>query len=52
MGSIPGTVIAALVLGVVESFTSTFFGPSWSPAIAFGVLLLTLAWRPSGLLGR
>jgi branched-chain amino acid transport system permease protein len=52
MGSIPGTVIAALTLGVVESFTSTFFGPSWSPAIAFGVLLLALAWRPSGLLGR
>lgn len=52
MGSVPGTVIAALALGVVESFTATFFGPSWSPAIAFGVLLLTLAWRPSGLLGR
>ena len=52
MGSVPGTVIAALALGVVESFTSTFFGPSWSPAIAFSVLLLTLAWRPSGLLGR
>ncbi len=52
MGSVTGTVIAALALGVVESFTSTFFGPSWSPAIAFSVLLLTLAWRPSGLLGR
>jgi branched-chain amino acid transport system permease protein len=52
MGSIPGTVIAALVLGVAESITSTFYGPSWSPAVAFGLLLVTLAVRPSGLLGR
>jgi branched-chain amino acid transport system permease protein len=52
MGSLPGTVIAAMLLGVVESITSTFYGPSWSPAVAFGFLLLTLAFRPAGLLGR
>ncbi|HEX5091066.1 MAG TPA: branched-chain amino acid ABC transporter permease [Burkholderiales bacterium] len=52
MGSIPGMIIAALLLGVVESFVSTFAGPSWAPAVAFGVLLLTLAVRPSGLFGR
>lgn len=52
MGSLPGTVIAALLLGVVESITSTFYGPSWAPAVAFGFLLVTLAVRPAGLLGR
>lgn len=52
MGSLPGTVIAALLLGVMESLTSTFYGPSWAPAVAFGFLLLTLAFRPSGILGR
>ena len=52
LGSLPGTVIAALLLGVIESFTSTFYGPSWAPAVSFGILLLTLAVRPSGLLGR
>jgi branched-chain amino acid transport system permease protein len=52
MGSLPGTVIAALLLGIVESLTSTFYGPSWAPAVAFGFLLLTLAVRPSGILGR
>jgi branched-chain amino acid transport system permease protein len=52
MGSLPGTVIAAMLLGVVESLTSTFYGPSWAPAVAFGFLLLTLAFRPSGILGR
>jgi len=52
MGSLPGTVIAALLLGIVESITSTFYGPSWAPAVAFGFLLITLAFRPAGLLGR
>jgi branched-chain amino acid transport system permease protein len=52
LGSLPGTLIAALLLGVVESLTSTFYGPSWAPAVAFGFLLITLAVRPSGLLGR
>jgi branched-chain amino acid transport system permease protein len=52
MGSLPGTVIAALLLGVVESITATFYGPSWAPAVAFGFLLVTLAVRPAGLLGR
>ncbi len=52
LGSLPGTVIAALLLGVLESLTSTFYGPSWAPAVSFGILLLTLAIRPSGILGR
>jgi branched-chain amino acid transport system permease protein len=52
MGSIPGMVIAALLIGVLESFVSSFAGPSWAPAVAFGALLLTLAVRPSGLFGR
>jgi len=52
MGSIPGMVIAALLLGVVESLVSSFAGPSWAPAVAFGLLLFTLAVRPSGLFGR
>jgi len=52
MGSLPGTVIASMLIGVVESLTSTFYGPSWAPAVSFGFLLLTLAIRPAGLLGR
>jgi branched-chain amino acid transport system permease protein len=52
MGSLPGTVIAALLIGIVESMTATFYGPSWAPAVSFGFLLLTLAVRPAGLLGR
>jgi branched-chain amino acid transport system permease protein len=52
MGSIGGTLVAALILGVAESLTSTFSGPSWALAVSFGVLLLALAARPSGLFGR
>ena len=52
MGSLPGTLIAAMLLGIAESFTATFYGPSWAPAVSFGLLLLTLAFRPAGLLGR
>ena len=52
MGSISGTLVAAILLGVAESLTSTFFGPSWSPAVSFGILLLVFAIRPSGLFGR
>jgi branched-chain amino acid transport system permease protein len=52
MGSLPGTLVGAFVLGLAESFTSTFFGPSWAPAVSFGLLLLALAFRPAGLFGR
>jgi len=52
MGSIVGTLVGAFVLGLAESFTSTFFGPSWAPAVSFGILLAALAFRPAGLFGR
>ena len=52
MGSIWGTLLGALILGLAESFTSTFFGPSWSLAVSFGILLIALAVRPAGLFGR
>jgi branched-chain amino acid transport system permease protein len=52
MSSLAGTVVAAMILGVAESFTTTYWGPSWAPAIAFSILLVTLAVRPSGIFGR
>jgi branched-chain amino acid transport system permease protein len=52
LGSLNGTLIAAIILGIAENLTATFYGPSWSPAVSFGILLLTLAVRPSGLFGR
>jgi branched-chain amino acid transport system permease protein len=52
LGSLYGTLAGAVILGIAESFTSTYFGPSWAPAVSFGLLLLALAFRPTGLFGR
>lgn len=52
LGSFSGVLVAAMVLGIAENLTATFYGPSWAPAVSFGVLLLTLAIRPSGIFGR
>lgn len=52
LGSIGGTLVASIILGVAESLMATFFGPSWSLAVSFGILLLALAVRPAGLFGR
>jgi branched-chain amino acid transport system permease protein len=52
LGSLPGTLVAAISLGLVENLATIFIGASWSPAVAFAVLLATLALRPSGLFGR
>jgi branched-chain amino acid transport system permease protein len=52
MTSLAGTVLASMILGIAESITSTYWGPSWAPAVAFGILLVTLAFRPAGILGR
>ena len=52
LGSIGGTLVASIILGVAESLMATLFGPSWSLAVSFGILLLVLAVRPAGLFGR
>jgi branched-chain amino acid transport system permease protein len=52
MASLGGCVLAALAFGVVENVTAALHGPAWSPAVAFGALLLVLAFRPQGLFGR
>lgn len=52
LGSQSGTLIAAMLLGLIESLITTFVGPSWAPAVAFGALILVLAFKPTGILGR
>ncbi len=52
LGSISGTLLAAIILGVAETIVLTFFGASWAPAISFAMLLGVLAIRPQGLFGR
>ena len=52
MGSMSGTLVAGLILGVSESIVLTLFGASWAPAVSFGLLLVMLGLRPQGLFGR
>lgn len=52
LGSMSGTLVAAIILGVAESIVLTMFGASWAPAISFAMLLGVLAVRPQGLFGR
>lgn len=51
MGSIPGVLAAALVIGIAESLVSSFANPAWAPGVAFAILLATIAVRPTGLFG-
>jgi len=52
LGSMSGTLVAGLILGVSETIVLTLLGASWAPAVAFGLLLIVLGVRPQGLFGR
>jgi len=52
LGSMSGTLVAGLILGVSESIVLTLLGASWAPAVSFGLLLIVLGLRPQGLFGR
>ena len=47
-----GVIVGGLVLGLVESLTALYFGSTYRDVASFGVLLLVLIFRPTGLLGR
>jgi len=52
LGSIPGSLIAALLLGVVEKLGSVYLSPSYEHLYGFALLILLLAARPNGLMGE
>ena len=52
LGSMSGTLVAGIILGVSETIVLTMLGASWAPAISFAMLLAVLAVRPQGLFGR
>ena len=52
IGSIRGAMAGGLVLGVTEAFAATFMSAAYKDLIAFSLLVLVLAIRPAGLLGR
>jgi branched-chain amino acid transport system permease protein len=52
IGSIPGAMLGGFILGIMESLTKGYISSQWSDAVVFGVLILVLLIKPSGLLGK
>jgi branched-chain amino acid transport system permease protein len=52
IGNIPGAVLGGLVIGLVRSLGAAYVGARWATAIIFGILIVILVFRPSGLLGE
>ncbi|ADD67672.1 inner-membrane translocator [Denitrovibrio acetiphilus DSM 12809] len=52
IGSIPGAVLGALILGWTESFATGYISSDYEDVFAFALLVLILIFRPAGLLGR
>ena len=51
-GNVEGTIVAGLMIGLIESFTTQMLSPGMSDIVVFGILLLTLAVRPTGLIAE
>jgi branched-chain amino acid transport system permease protein len=54
IGSIPGAMLGGLVLGLLEAFGTQmpFVGSEWKDVFSFGLLILLLIFKPTGLLGK
>ena len=52
IGSVPGAMLGGILLGIIEQLSKTYISALWSDAIVFGVLVLVLVVKPTGLLGK
>ena len=52
LGSVPGALVGGLALGIIESFGAIWLGPEHAVTLSFGLLLLLLFVRPSGIMGK
>ncbi|MFN2460902.1 MAG: branched-chain amino acid ABC transporter permease [Candidatus Velthaea sp.] len=52
MGSIPGAIVGAFILALAESFGATYISTNYQDVIAFGLLVLILTLRPTGLFAK
>jgi branched-chain amino acid transport system permease protein len=52
IGIIPGALLGALIMGQAEVMTAAFISTTWKDAVAFGILIVVLMVKPTGLLGK
>ncbi len=51
-GSVPGAMLAGLLVGLIESLSAYYFGPVYQDVLVYGLFVLILWVRPRGLLGK
>lgn len=51
IGNLPGAVLGGLMIGVLRALSDTYIATQWTNSVVFSVLILTLVFRPTGLLG-
>lgn len=52
IGNIPGAMLGGMLLGIIETLASGYISPQWKDVIAYGILIVILIFRPTGLLGE
>jgi branched-chain amino acid transport system permease protein len=51
IGNIPGAALGGLLIGLIQAFSNAYFQAAWTDVVIFGILILVLVFRPTGLLG-
>jgi branched-chain amino acid transport system permease protein len=51
IGNIQGAALGGLVIGIIIAFSDGYFESAWTQVVIFGILILVLVFRPTGLLG-
>jgi branched-chain amino acid transport system permease protein len=52
IGSIPGAMLGGVLLGLAETFAAGYLPSEYKDVVSFGLLVLILLFRPTGLLGK
>jgi branched-chain amino acid transport system permease protein len=52
IGSIPGAMLGGILLGIAESMTAGYFSTEYKDVVSFGLLILILLFKPTGILGK
>jgi branched-chain amino acid transport system permease protein len=52
IGNLTGAVLGGLIIGLVSAFSDFYFDPRWTQPVVFGILIVIMVFRPSGLLGE
>jgi len=51
IGNIPGAALGGLLIGIIAALNDGYFDSAWTEIVIFAILILTLVFRPTGLLG-